>query len=174
MSNTNTDIWAQWTNDQDPTEFVTFFADQGVTDIDEMCATYVNDAIEQGIFGSETPDLNEDERAEVASDLADYLRDNIDITVEVSEPCPTDTGVRGGLDLDVDVYVGNKRISGQCTLVWEEHNNRWAPYGMGLDFWLSGELVTLCRTFEDLADRIEAEASEEAQKFAPWGEIPEA
>lgn len=64
-------IWNRWTNGQDPAEFLAHVGDAGT--LEERCREYVNDCLDDRIFGSETPELSPDEIDNIAADLADYL-----------------------------------------------------------------------------------------------------
>lgn len=74
------------------------------------------------------------------------------IILDVSHPRPTDTGVKGAIDLDVTLRLdlghdadgretdGTVDVEGEITLA-HDHAGEWVAYGPAPDYWVSGNLL---------------------------------
>lgn len=69
--------WAAWTNDQSPREFVENYNEPSLT-ATEMARQYVDECLRDRVFGSETPELDDDERDDIASELAETIQEGMD------------------------------------------------------------------------------------------------
>lgn len=65
----------------------------------------------------------------------------------------TSTGVKGGIDVDVTVRVGDDLIEGGVTLAPAQHDGRLAAYGNSPDTWISGALLARLYQLSDSAFR---------------------
>lgn len=75
--------------------------------------------------------------------------------------------IAGAVDVDVDVRIDDRRISGEVTLAPRQYDGRLAAYGDSPDHWLSGDLLRVLRDLDSAAyraalDTIEAAATEAA------------
>lgn len=63
------------------------------------------------------------------------------IVVDAAHARETETGVEGGMDVDVSVSVDGLELSGGVTLV-RDHTGEWSSWG-SRDHWVSGDLLQL-------------------------------
>jgi hypothetical protein len=88
-------------------------------------------------------------------------------TVVASNPRPTDTGTRRGVDIDVSVTLPDGRvIDGEVTLCPAEDGRPvYESWGPSADFWVSGKLLQelfSVEAYRDTLDAIESAASDVA------------
>jgi len=63
-----------------------------------------------------------------------------------SDARPTDTGVDGGWDVDVELELSDGRVlSGEVTLRRHGGCGQWADWGGSPDYWVSGALLVALR-----------------------------
>lgn len=79
---------------------------------------------------------------------------------------PTDTGVDGALDVDVEIAVDGCEFAGEVTLVRrDDRREEWAAWG-GRDHWVQGALLRALdahlsdRRVKDVLEEVEAVAAE--------------
>ncbi len=70
------------------------------------------------------------------------VEDDGDLTIETEAgvPSPTDTGVDGGLDVDVTVHIGGVTVTGGVTLIRRDSDGEWSSWG-SRDHWCSQEIL---------------------------------
>ena len=70
------------------------------------------------------------------------VEDDGDLTIETeaSVPSPTDTGVDGGVDVDVTVHIGDASVTGEITLIRRDSDGEWSSWG-SRDHWCCQELL---------------------------------
>jgi len=76
--------------------------------------------------------------------------------IEIRSPRPTTTGVDGGVDADVVVTRKGGKVLAEITVVFEEWNHAWAPYGNSPDHWLSDPHLFTQDEMRDLIAEIRA------------------
>lgn len=85
----------------------------------------------------ETAAIEAAEKREVVS-----TSDEAEIEVTAEFPRETETGVCGGIDIDVMVTRGAWSAEGEITLVPDAHRcDTWVSYGDGPDTWVSSDLL---------------------------------
>ena len=72
------------------------------------------------------------------------------VIVTASFPTPTDTGVDGAMDVDVDVEIGDKTYNGGVTLI-KDHHGDWSSWGCR-DNWMDQPLLDAMDSVEDPDD----------------------
>lgn len=76
----------------------------------------------------------------------------ITIETSVSNPRPTDVGVRDGVDYDAELWVTDETGErfgwrGELTYAPAQHDHdQLVPYGGGIDHWMSSDLISAIRT----------------------------
>lgn len=86
---------------------------------------------------------------------------DLTIEIEAGVPSPTDTGVAGGMDVDVTVHIGGAAVTGAVTLIRRESDGEWSSWG-SRDHWCSQELLDVVDAHPTLSvlDGVLAAASE--------------
>jgi hypothetical protein len=88
--------------------------------------------------------------------------------VQASGVRPTDTGVDGGVDLDVTCEINGLSHEGEVTLV-PSRNGEYVAYGNSADMWVSGGLLSWLadidegRELADLLSDLESVAARSAE-----------
>lgn len=77
----------------------------------------------------------------------------------------------GAIDVDVEVTIGGRTISGEVTLVPSEYDGTLVSYGTSPDHWISGGLLASMRDLPDarfrtLCDALRSAADEAADEAA--------